>query len=300
MPETPVNLTSTPQVKHILSRYGLRPKKRLGQNFLTDRNVLDRITSASGAGPGTNVLEIGAGLGVLTRALAETGARVVSVESDLALKPVLAETVGAPANAEIVFEDFLKIDLDGFLGSRAQERWIIAGNLPYYITTPIIVKIVNARSLIRRAILMVQREVADRLTAAPGTADYGAIGLFVNYHFDTERVMRVSRNAFFPVPEVDSELLLLTPRETPLLKVTDENVMFRIIRAAFGKRRKTLLNSLSSSVDLGWDKSEAARVLEESGIDPSRRAETLTLAEFASIANVFSDAAPGPSNPGRI
>lgn len=291
MPDTPANLTSTPQVKRLLSRYGLRPKKRLGQNFLTDRNVLDRIADAAEAAPERNILEIGAGLGVLTQALAVRGARVTAVESDQSLQPILEETVGTLPNVEIVFEDFLKIELDRFLPARAPGKWTVAGNLPYYITTPIIAKLVEARSLISRAVLMVQREVADRLTAAPGTSDYGAIGLFVNYHFETERVMRVSRNAFFPVPEVDSELVVLTPREKPEFDVFDEKVLFGIIRAAFGKRRKTLLNSLSSSTDLGWDRETAARVLEESGIDAFRRGETLTLGEFVSLANAFC--APG-------
>ncbi len=287
MPDGTINLTSPPQVRRLLARHGLRPRKRMGQNFLIDRNVLQHIVAASEVEPGTDVLEIGAGLGVVTQALAAAGARVVSVEADHCLKPVLDETVGSASGVELVFEDFLRIDLPSFLQSRGGGKWTVVGNLPYYITTPIILKIIDSRHLITRAVVMVQREVAERLTAVPGTSEYGTIGLLTNYYFAIESSARVSRNVFFPVPEVDSELLVLTPRKRSEIEVADEPLLFRVIRAAFGKRRKTLLNSLSTSAELGWDKDTAARTLSACGIDPSRRGETLTPAEFASIANTF-------------
>lgn len=278
------NLTSAPQVKQLLARFRLRPTKRLGQNFLIDRNVLDRIVAESGAGPDTNVLEIGAGLGVLTQALAATGARLVTIEADRGLEPVLAETL-AGTGVEIVMSDFLKIDLPAFLGERGDGKWIVVGNLPYYITTPIIVKLIDSRELVSRALVMVQREVADRLAASPGSDDYGSIGVFVNYHFELRSVTRVSRNVFYPVPDVDSEVIQLIPRAVPPVQVADEDLLFRVVRAAFGKRRKTLPNALSSSLELGWDKERVARALAATGIDPSRRGETLSLQDFAAIAN---------------
>jgi 16S rRNA (adenine1518-N6/adenine1519-N6)-dimethyltransferase len=279
------NLTSVQQVKQLLDRFRLRPTKRLGQNFLIDRNTLDRIASESGAGPGANVMEIGPGLGVVTQALAATGARVVCVEADHGLRPVLGETLGGLANVEVVMSDFLKLDLPAFLAERWDGKWIVLGNLPYYITTPIILRLVEIRSMISSALVMVQREVAQRLMAQPGSSDYGSIGVLVSYYFEIDSVMRVSRNVFYPVPDVDSEFIRLTPRAVPPVAVRDEEALFRVVRSAFGKRRKTLVNALSSSAELGWDKDRAQRALEMVGIDPVRRGETLSLREFAAIAD---------------
>jgi 16S rRNA (adenine1518-N6/adenine1519-N6)-dimethyltransferase len=231
------------------------------------------------------VVEIGSGLGVLTQALAATGARVVTVEADKTLEPVLNETLDGLGNVELVISDFLKIDLPQFLRERADGKWTIVGNLPYYITTPILVKLIESKELVADVLVMMQREVADRLAGAPGSDSYGSISVFVNYHFEQSSVMRVSRNVFYPVPDVDSELIKLTPRAAPPVEVRDEALMFRVVRASFGKRRKTLANALSSSDDLGWDRGEALEALEAAGVDPGRRGETLSIEEFAAIAN---------------
>lgn len=284
-----MNLTSAPQIRKLLADHGLRPKKRLGQNFLIDRNVLNRLIDASGAGPGVNVLEIGPGLGVVSRELLDRGARVVCVEADKDLAPILEDVLAGEGGAEVVIEDFLKIDLPEFLRSRAQGKWVVVGNLPYYITSPIIAKLIESREFISHILLMVQREVADRLRAAPGSGDYGALTVFARYYCDIESVTRVSRNVFYPVPEVDSEVLKFVVLETPRVAATDEALFFRIVKSAFGKRRKTLLNALGDSPDLDWDKENARRVLLAAGIDETRRGETLSIAEFARI----TDAAAG-------
>lgn len=269
-----------------MAEHGLRPKKRFGQNFLVDRNTLDRIAGACGVQPGSNVLEIGAGLGTLTQALAATGARVVSVEADTTLQPLLAETLAGFESVELVMGDFLKIDLCDFLAERGEGKWTVAGNLPYYITSPILVKLIECRARISRMLVMVQREVADRLKAQAGTEDYGSLSVLVQFYCDVQSVMKVSRNVFLPAPDVDSELVSLAVRERPRVEVEDEALFFRIVRAAFGKRRKTLFNALSSSGDLGWDKETAREALTAAGIDGGRRGETLSIEEFARIAQV--------------
>lgn len=279
-----MNLASAPQVRKLLAEHFLRPKKRLGQNFLIDKNVLDRIVAASGASEGVNVLEIGPGLGVVTRELAGTGARVVCVEADATLIPVLNDVL-SDYSVEIINQDFLKVDLPRFLDERGGGKWVIVGNLPYYITSPIITMLLDNSRFVSSIVLMVQREVARRLQARPGTEDYGSLSVFVQYHCEIESVMKVSRNVFYPVPEVDSEVVKLVVRESPAVCVQDEALFFRIVRAAFGKRRKTLLNAFSSSIDLGWDKDTARQKLEQAGIDEGRRGETLSLYEFAALAS---------------
>ncbi len=280
-----MNLASAPQVKKLLAEHGLHPKKRLGQNFLIDRNVLTRLVDACDVAPDADVLEIGCGLGVVTRELLDRGARVVCIEADKDLRPVLETVLSECDRAELVIEDFLKIDLPAFLRERSSGKWTVVGNLPYYITTPIIAKLLDSRELISRIFLMVQREVADRLRAEPASDDYGSLTVFVQYHCDIQSVMRVSRNVFYPVPEVDSELLKLTVLERPRVGVRNEELFFRIVRASFGKRRKTLLNALGDSPDLKWSKARAREVLERSGIDAGRRGETLSLEEFAALAD---------------
>ncbi|OFX13997.1 MAG: hypothetical protein A2Z18_10765 [Armatimonadetes bacterium RBG_16_58_9] len=276
---------SASHVKKLLADHSLRPKKRLGQNFLIDGNTLDRIIAACGVGPGDNVLEIGPGLGVVTRRLAEAGGNVVCVEADKALEPILRDALAHVPNAEIVLGDFLKLELPGFLGAHAAGRWMVVGNLPYYITSPIITKLIDSRRIISRMVLMVQREVALRLAAKPGSDDYGALSVYVQFYCDIESVMRVSRNVFYPIPDVDSELVRLTARKRPRAVVEDERLFFAVVRSAFGKRRKTLFNALASSLLLGWTKDKAGEALESARIDGNRRGETLSIEEFAAIAD---------------
>jgi 16S rRNA (adenine1518-N6/adenine1519-N6)-dimethyltransferase len=284
-----MNLASAPQVKKLLAEHRLHPKKRLGQNFLIDRNTLDKIADASEVASGSNVLEIGPGLGTVTRELVLRGAKVVCVEADKDLRPILEKTLAGDPNAELVLEDFLKIDLPEFLRTRADGKWVVVGNLPYYITSPIIAKLLDSRHLISRILLMVQREVADRLRAEPGFGDYGSLTVFVRYYCDIDSVMRVSRNVFYPVPDVDSEFVRLTVLERPRFEARNEGLFFGIVRSAFGKRRKTLLNSLGTSDELGWGKDRARQVLEAAGIDAERRGETLSIEEFVELANVAAE-----------
>lgn len=280
-----MNLTSAPQVKSLLAAHGMHPKKRLGQNFLIDRNVLDRLLDAADIGPGSRVLEIGPGLGVVTRELASRAAKVVCVEVDKDLDPILHNVLEDLPEVEIVIEDFLKLDLPEFLVGRGEGRWTVIANLPYYITTPILSKLIEAKSHIGTILLMVQREVAQRLRAGAGTDDYGSITVYAQYHCAIDSVMKVSRNVFYPIPDVDSELIKMVVREKPAVEVDDERLFFAIVRAAFGKRRKTLLNALSSSDDLGWTREQAEKALGLAGIDSGRRGETLTLHDFAAISN---------------
>jgi len=280
-----MNLTSAPQVKSLLAKHGIHPKKRLGQNFLIDRNVLNRLLDAAAIGQDSRVLEIGPGLGVVTGELASRAGKVVCVEVDKDLDPILHDVLQDVPEVEIVIEDFLKLDLPEFMGSRGEGRWTVIANLPYYITTPILTKLIDAKTYFRSILLMVQREVAQRLRAGAGTQEYGSITVFTQYHCDIEIVMKVSRNVFYPIPDVDSELIKLTVRESPAVAVSDECLFFAVVRAAFGKRRKTLLNALSSSDQLGWGRDRAEKALALAGIDSGRRGETLTLGEFAAISN---------------
>lgn len=277
-----MNLTSAPQIKSLLAEYGLRPKKRLGQNFLIDRNVLNRLIESTEAGPKTNILEIGPGLGVVTLELASRGANVICIEADKDFQPILQKVLSDFPDVNIVIEDVLKVDLPELL---QENKWVVVGNLPYYITSPIIAKLIESKHLFSSILLMVQREVAQRLQAAPGSSDYGALSVFVQYHCEIEDVMKVSRNVFYPIPDVDSELIKLIIRKSPAVDVRDKDLFFNIVRASFGKRRKTLFNALGSSGDLKWDKEQARIVLEAAGIDGNRRGETLSLEEFANLAN---------------
>lgn len=285
MPYLIMNLTSTSQIKNLLAEHGLRPKKRLGQNFLIDRNVLDRLVISSGTGKNTNVLEIGPGLGVVTRELALSGARVVCIEADKNFESILRDTLTDVPDVEIIIQDFLDVDLPVFFDVHGDGKWIVVGNLPYYITSPILAKLIEAKKYISSVLLMVQREVAARLQADPGSDDYSALTIFVQYHCDIQSVMKVSKNVFYPIPEVDSELIKLVMRDAPKVDVSDERLFFRIVRAAFGKRRKTLMNALSSSDDLLWEKDRTRSILESACIDGGRRGETLSLQEFAVLTD---------------
>lgn len=280
-----MNLTSAPQIKELLANHGIHPKKRLGQNFLIDRNVLDRLINAADLKPDSSVLEIGPGLGVVTAEATKLAGRVLCVEIDKDLGPILSELLSDCANAEIIIDDFLKLDLEQLFDARGIGKWTVVANLPYYITTPILTKLIDSKQYFKTIMLMVQREVAQRLRATAGSDEYGSISVFVQYHCEVESIMRVSRNVFYPIPDVDSELIKLTVRDTPAVAVEDEDTYFSIVKAAFGKRRKTLLNALSSSGDLKWDKQQAQDILLSAEIDPTRRGETLDLAEFAALAN---------------
>lgn len=276
-----MELTQIKTIKEIVARFGFVFKKGLGQNFLTDPQVLK--TAVRDAEIDSGVLEIGPGFGVLTYELAKTGKRVVSVEVDKKLLPVLEYTLSEFDNVEIVSDDILKIDVNEFIGTHFGDDEIsIAANLPYYITTPIITTLLEARPRVKNMVFMVQYEVAERICADRGR-DAGAISLFCRYFAEPEIIEKVPAASFYPPPKVDSALLLLKMRKKPPVEVADEAMLFKIIRASFAQRRKTLANALSGG--LGMEKETLFGIFDALGIDRNIRGEKLSLDDFADICN---------------
>lgn len=280
-----LDLTQTATLIPLLQRHGFSTKKSLGQHFLISRRVLEATVAACELQDGLPVLEIGPGIGTLTRALAERGARVTAVELDARAVAVLDETVGPFPNVRIVQQDILALDLPALLG---EEYWTAVGNLPYYITTPVIGKMLETASRFRRLVFMVQREVADRLGAAPGTKDYGSLSVFAQTFTTVERVAKVPRGAFLPPPTVESAVVRLTVRPQPLVPDALRETFFRVVRAAFGQRRKTLENALAGGGILGGERARIADALARAGIPPGRRGETLGIDEFRRLAEAIS------------
>ena len=272
-------------IRDIKERYGFKLSKSLGQNFLTDKNIIDRIVESAGIGPEDLVIEIGPGIGVITREAAKYAKKVVAVEIDSNLIPILEETLGDCDNVEVVNRDILKTDVNEIIRNCGENfsGVKVIGNLPYYITTPIIMKLledgVNADSIT----IMMQKEVADRIKAAPGTKAYGALSVAVQYYCTVEAVVNVPKDVFVPQPKVDSTVLRLRIMEEKSVELADRDVFFSCVKAGFGQRRKTLLNSLMGVENI--TKEEVNQALAAAGIDPSRRAETLNLEEFARLSN---------------
>jgi len=285
-------LTSPRVVQEILARHGLRPNKQLGQNFLIDENIVHKIIAAAELGPEDAVLEIGPGLGVLTGPLAERARQVIAVEVDKGLIPVLEENLASYPNIKIIWGDILKIEPEKLLAGLSSPLKVVA-NLPYYITSPVIMALLTGPLPLERLVLMVQREVARRLTAAPGSKDYGVLAVAVQYYTRPEIVALVPRTVFFPRPDVDSAVVRLMMRPRPAVAVGDEALFFRLVRGAFGRRRKTLLNSLEGEFGAQYSREELAAFLQAGGIEPSRRGETLTLEEFALLARIITKKEPG-------
>ena len=276
--------------RHILSAFHLRASKRLGQNFLVDRSVVQGIVDAAELSPADTVLEIGPGIGTLTQGLAETGARVVAVELDKKLPAVLAETLKGYDNVQIVSGDILKLNIPEILELRAGERFKVVANLPYYITTPIIMTLLEQRLPIERLVTMVQKEVAVRMTARPGSKDYGALSIAVQYFTVPRMVMDVPPRAFMPAPEVTSAVVACHVQDVPTVRPQDEKLFFRLVRAAFGQRRKTLLNALTGA---GLTKEMSRAGLLAAGIAENMRGEQLSLADFARLSDAVGDLAKG-------
>lgn len=265
---------------HILKRFGIRMSKKLGQNFLIDEHVVRNIVSAANLQAGDAVLEIGPGIGTLTQGLAEAGADVTAVEIDRRLIEVLAKTLEGYENIRVVHGDILRIDIAKEI---VAPRYKVVANLPYYITTPIIMGLLEARMPIDILVTMVQKEVAERMVAVPGTKDYGSLSVAVQYYTEAEIMFKVPPTSFIPPPAVDSAVIRCTVREKPPVEV-DERVFFRVVKAAFAQRRKTLSNTLKTT---GVPAETLRIILERAGIDGTRRGETLSLEEFAAIANVW-------------
>jgi len=275
----------------LLRKYGIAARKSLGQNFLIDGNILRIVADAAELGPEDGVLEIGPGLGALTERLAERAGRVVAVEIDRRLLPVLEEALAPYPNVEIVHGDVLKLDLRALIRERfaGARRVAVAANLPYYITTPILMKLLEERLPLSVIVVMVQREVADRLKAAPGGKDYGSLSVAAQYFTEPEWIAAVPRTVFLPPPNVESAVLRLRVRGRPAVETSDEPLFFEIVRAAFAQRRKTLLNNLQrlpAAQPLGKD--GVRRWIEAAGVSPDRRGETLTLPEFAALADALA------------
>jgi len=278
-------LTSPTQLRPLLERHGLWLRKRFGQHFLCDANILNKIVGAAEIVPGDPVLEIGAGIGTLTVALAEAGARVVAVEIDGRLLPLLRENVAGFNNVEVVHTDVLRLNCARAMGPRTHS-WKVAANLPYSITAPVLLHLLRQRPKPELMVLMVQKEVADRLVSPPGTKEYGSLAVLLQAAMELERVATVSRTCFFPVPQVESAIIRLRPRKKPLVPVRLTATFEQVLRAAFGHRRKTLLNALSSSA-LGLTRADAAELLAATGIQAQTRAESLGILEFVALARAL-------------
>ena len=282
-----MRLTSPAELKALLERHGFRFSKALGQNFLIEPSVPRRIAEASGADENTLALEVGPGVGCLTSELALRAKKVVAIELDNALRGVLAETLGGLENVEIVWGDAAKLDLAALVRERAGAlRPVVCANLPYSVTTPLLAAFIEA-GCFERMTVMIQREVAQRLAAAPGTKDYGAFTVFVNWHCEVKRLFDVPPECFMPRPRVTSSVVALTPRAEPPCAVRDEALMFRCVRAAFSQRRKTLSNALSNGLG-GFGRAEVLAALDAAGIDPRSRGETLSGADFARLSDALA------------
>lgn len=272
-------------IREIKDKYGFRLSKSLGQNFLTDKNIIDEIIESAQIGSEDLVMEIGPGMGVITMEAAEKAKKVIAVEIDKNLIPILKETLKDYDNVEIINKDILKTDVNGLIDG-CKEKFAgvkILGNLPYYITTPIIMKLLEDGVKADSITIMMQKEVADRIKALPGTKAYGALSVAVQYYCTAEAVVNVPKEVFMPQPKVDSTVLRLCIRKEKPVILEDRDMFFRCVKAGFGQRRKTLLNSLMGIDNITKDIVRDA--LEKAGIDPSRRAETLNLEEFAKLSN---------------
>ncbi|MBR2417990.1 MAG: 16S rRNA (adenine(1518)-N(6)/adenine(1519)-N(6))-dimethyltransferase RsmA [Clostridia bacterium] len=277
------NLSDISVVRGVLSKHGFNFSKALGQNFLINPSVCPRMAENCGADENTGVIEIGAGIGVLTAELAKRAKKVVSIELDTRLLPVLSETLGEFDNVEIVNADVMKTDLHALIKEKFQGMdVVVCANLPYYITSPIITMLLEEKLPIKAITVMIQKEAADRLSTPVGSRDSGAITVCTNYYAEVKHLFNVSRGSFMPPPNVDSTVIKLEIRPEPAVKVSDEKKFFRMVKAAFAQRRKTAVNSIASG--MGLSKNQVAEALQKSGLDVNVRAEKLTMEELAALS----------------
>lgn len=281
------NLSDISVVRSVLSKHGFNFSKALGQNFLINPSVCPRMAENCGADENTGVIEIGAGIGVLTAELAKRAKKVVSIELDTRLLPVLEETLGEFDNVEIVNADVMKTDLHALIKEKFQGMdVVVCANLPYYITSPIITMLLEEKLPIKAITVMIQKEAADRLSTPVGSRDSGAITVCTNYYAEVKHLFNVSRGSFMPPPNVDSTVIKLQIRPEPAVKVSDEKKFFRMVKAAFAQRRKTAVNSIASG--MGLSKTAVAESLQKSGLDVNVRAEKLTMEELALLSENLS------------
>lgn len=275
--------------KEIINKYSFAFQKRFGQNFLIDSNILENIISAAGITKNDFVLEIGPGIGTMTQYLCETARQVVAVEIDKMLIPILRDTLSEYNNVEVINKDVLKVDIKSLAEEKNNGKPIkVVANLPYYITTPIIMGLFESGVPIESITIMVQKEVADRMQTGPGSKDYGALSLAVQYYAEAQVVLNVSSNCFMPRPNVDSAVIKLTKHKIPAVEVLDEALLFKLIRASFNQRRKTLVNGLKNSSELDFSKEQILEAIHSIGKDENIRGEKLTLSEFAMLSNCLT------------
>lgn len=274
--------------KEVINKYSFAFQKKFGQNFLIDSNILENIVEAAGITKDDFVLEIGPGIGTMTQYLCESARQVLAVEIDKMLIPILEDTLSEYDNVEVINQDVLKVDIKSLVEEKNNGRPIkVVANLPYYITTPIIMGLFESKVPIDSITIMVQKEVADRMQTGPGSKDYGALSLAVQYYADAKVMLNVSATCFMPRPNVDSAVIKLTRHQEPPVAVKDEALMFRIIRASFNQRRKTLVNGLKNSSELDFSKEEITEAIKSIGKEENIRGEKLTLEEFAKLSNVL-------------
>lgn len=278
------------RTKAILDKYGFSFKKSLGQNFLIDPNVLRNIVSQAHLTENSGAIEVGPGIGALTEHLARGAKKVVSFEIDQRLLPVLEDTLSPYDNVTIVHSDILKADVEAVIAEQMPgiDDIMVVANLPYYVTTPILMKLLNDRLPIRGFVVMMQKEVADRITAKPGTKAYGSLSIAIQYYCTAEVAMTVPKTVFMPQPNVDSAVIRLIKHDKPPVEVIDEDFLFVVTRASFVQRRKTIFNNLQAGLQSGKaKKDDILTALEAAGIDPKRRGETLTIEEFGRLADAL-------------
>ncbi|KHS56511.1 MULTISPECIES: 16S rRNA (adenine(1518)-N(6)/adenine(1519)-N(6))-dimethyltransferase RsmA [Terrisporobacter] len=277
-------LSSHQATKEVVQKHNFKFSKSLGQNFLIDTNVIDKIIAGARIKEGDYVIEVGPGIGTLTKEMGKNAEKVVAIEIDKTLIPILKETLSDFSNIEVINQDILKVDVQELVKEKLNGGPVkLVANLPYYITTPIVMKFLEEDIPVTDIVVMVQKEVADRMNAKPNTKDYGALSVAVQYYCDTEIVAKAPRHMFMPQPNVDSTVIGLHVREEQIYHVDNEDVFFKTVKASFGQRRKTLLNSLGG---LGFlSKDQIREALQEANIDEKRRGETLSIEEFASLSN---------------
>ena len=276
--------------KEIINKYSFAFQKKFGQNFLIDSNVLESIIRGAEITKDDFVLEIGPGIGTMTQYLCEAARQVVAVEIDKMLIPILEDTLSEYDNVEVINQEVLKVDIKSLAEEKNNGKPIkVVANLPYYITTPIIMGLFESGVPIDSITIMVQKEVADRMQTGPGSKDYGALSLAVQYYATAKVILNVSATCFMPRPNVDSAVIKLTRHKEPTVNVADEKLMFKIIRASFNQRRKTLVNGLKNSPELSFSKEQIVKAIEKIGKPETIRGEALTLEEFAELANAFTE-----------
>ncbi|MDB0439249.1 16S rRNA (adenine(1518)-N(6)/adenine(1519)-N(6))-dimethyltransferase RsmA [Clostridioides difficile] len=280
-------LSSHSATKEVVQKHNFKFSKSLGQNFLIDSNIIDKILGGARITEGDNIIEVGPGIGTLTREMGKVAEKVVAIEIDRNLIPILKDTLSDLENIEVINQDILKVDIQELVKDKLNGGPVkLVANLPYYITTPIVMKFLEEDIPVTDIVVMVQKEVADRMNAVPSTKDYGALSIAVQYYCETEIVAKAPRHMFIPQPNVDSTVIGLHVRAEKKYDVHNEEIFFKTVKASFGQRRKTLLNSLGG---LGFlNKDEIREILKEANIDEKRRGETLSIEEFAVLSNIVN------------